>query len=157
MTGVPFRLALIGLSDVLLSLAGSEKKLEPAGLEKPMEKAIKLVTTELQTRVPVDTGNLKNSFESEVVKRGREVQGISGTPVTYAPVVNDGAGPFRPPVAAVQGWADRHGVSAGAVVAAVARRGLPARRYIEDTIDATQEEVEQIIGDHVAEVVREWL
>jgi hypothetical protein len=57
----------------------------------------------------------------------------------YAVFVERGTRPHTPPAAALQGWADRHGIPVWAVVRKIAREGTDPRHMWRDTFSDLQE------------------
>jgi len=82
--------------------------------------------------LPQDTGNLRSAFKWQT-------QGMTGTLYVdpdiapYAVYVNQNPGdpdrtmPHWPPISALQGWADRHGIPVFLVARAISKRGT--KRY----------------------------
>lgn len=62
-------------------------------LEEALERAVLIVQATAQRLVPVDTGRLRASIESQVKRIGDKiVRGFIGTNVEYAPYVEMGVG-----------------------------------------------------------------
>lgn len=97
------------------------------------------VTDELRAaamaRTPVDTAHLQRSHATAVDDAAIPRWGMVGTNVTYAVFVHEGTRPHFPPVAALDGWAKRHGVNPWAVAQAIARRGTRAQPWLRETWD----------------------
>jgi len=86
--------------------------------------------------------------------------GRVGTNVVYAPYIEFGRRPGQrmPPPAALQGWAQRHGIkgeNAGFLVArAIGRHGLKARHVLENAARAKASDVVKRIADAVGDLIR---
>jgi len=92
------------------------------------------------------------TLDAGAVDRGELVQGISDhhehgfdyrqvvvkpspTADQYATYVEHGTRPHTPPVSALQGWADRHGIPVWAVVRKIQREGTEPRYMWRDTFN----------------------
>lgn len=79
----------------VLNLDSLLKKLDNLAdidLSPAMEKACMLVENEAKRTVHVDTGQLRNSIKHEVIGTKREITGVVGSNVEYAPYVEYGTG-----------------------------------------------------------------
>lgn len=97
---------------------------------------------------PVDTGHLRRSLTHRV--DGHTV-GRFGTNVPYAPHVEFPTRPHWPPVAALGGWARRHGTNPYAVAAGIARHGTREQPYMRPAVEAVRGE----IPAYAAQMMRE--
>src|SRR5512135_1298247 len=99
---------------------------------EPMIEAMRdstlVVTRSARQNAPVDIGRLRASIVPEVRQRDRIVVGIVGSNVVYAPYQEFGTRPHWPPLAALEVWARRHGLTAFLVARAISRRGTKAIR-----------------------------
>lgn len=102
---------------------------------------------------PVDTGRLRASITPEVEMAGDTVEGIVGTNVKYAPYVEFGTAPHFPPLAALEVWARRHGMTAFQVAIAIARHGTRAHHFFQRAFDDNESEIKRILGDTVKGIV----
>jgi len=78
----------------------------------------------------VDTGQYRASITPTVETSGRTVRGIVGSNLAHAPYAVLDTKPHWPPIAALQVWARRHGISAFLVARAIARRGTRGDRSL---------------------------
>jgi hypothetical protein len=76
----------------------------------------------------IDTGNLRNSIIAETTPNGLSAE--IGSPFPYAPYVEFGTRPHFPPMEALEDWARKHKIPVFLVARAIAKRGLPARPYL---------------------------
>ena len=118
-----------------------------------MRAATMLVSTEAKKLAPVDRGQLRSSITPEVRAQGFTVLGVVGTNKLYAPYQETGTRPFWPPIAALEVWARRHGVSAYVVARAIARHGIKPKRYMQGAFDAKKDDVVALIGRVVSRIV----
>lgn len=73
----------------------------------------------------------------------------------YAIYVEEGTRPHTPPVSALQGWADRHGIPVWAVVRKIQREGTEARYMFRDTFDDVKDEVDKELPRFIDELLRQ--
>lgn len=118
-----------------------------------MRRATLMVQRDAKALAPVDTGLLRASILPDVVVQGKTVRGIVGSKVSYAPYQELGTRPHWPPVAALQVWAARHGMSAYVVARAIAFRGIKARRFLQKGFEENETKIVALIGDVVAKIV----
>ena len=124
---------------------------------EPILNAMRDSTLQLQrdARIfaPVNIGRLQSSIVPAIRATPDTVEGVVGTDVDYAPYMEFGTRPHFPPIAALQVWADRHGVSAFLVARAIARRGLAPRRYMQRSFEKNKSAIERRFERAIAEIV----
>lgn len=103
--------------------------------------------------VPVDTGRLRASITPEVYSRGRDIVGVVGSNVKYAPYQEFGTRPFWPPISALNRWARRHGISAFLVARAISVRGIKALHYLQRALEDNYSRIQSIIGRAIGRIV----
>ncbi len=85
----------------------------------------------VQDKTPVDRGTLKRgiSFSVDEVRKGvwQLDLGVEGDAKKYAIFVERGTRPHWPPIAAIAGWARRHGIAPFLVARAIAEHGTIKR------------------------------
>jgi hypothetical protein len=99
--------------------------------ERVIEAGLPVVLDAVVKNAPYDQGGLKSSITSETLRTSPGiVEGIVGSKLFYAPFQEFGTGvfagksPHRPPSGALDGWASRHGIPNGYLVArAIGLRG----------------------------------
>lgn len=91
------------------------------------------IAADAQTRVPVDLGNLKNSIKAN--RQGVAAWTVDVT-ADYGAAVEYGSAPHMPPVAALQGWADKHGIDPWALAIAIKRHGTRKQPYLTPAAEA---------------------
>ncbi|MBU1173636.1 MAG: HK97 gp10 family phage protein [Proteobacteria bacterium] len=119
-----------------------------------MQQATMLVTADAKRLAPVDTGRLRASITPDVEVGAKEVVGVVGSNVVYAPYMELGTRPHWPPPGALAAWARRHGVSEYVVARAIAARGTKERRFLRGSFEQNRGKVEQIIGQAVSGIVQ---
>ena len=97
---------------------------------RAMTASLLLVEGDARRNVRQDTRRLMNSITHRQRQQGRSLVGQVGPSARYGLYVERGSRPHFPPVAALAGWARRHGVSPYAVQRAISRRGTRARPFL---------------------------
>lgn len=95
--------------------------------------------------VAKDTRHLARSITNEVRSAAGSVRGTWGTALSphYGPDVEYGTRPHWPPVAALAGWARRHGVSPYAVAASIAKHGTKAQPFMRPSFRQAAPKIRQ--------------
>jgi HK97 gp10 family phage protein len=143
---------IIGVKATIENLSRINQRL--SNMDGAMKKATTVVTASAKRKAPVDTGLLRASITPSVKSSGKETIGIVGSNVKYAPFMELGTRPHFPPIAALETWARRHGMSAYVVCRAIARRGLRARRYLGRALDENVRRISRIFADEVKRIVK---
>lgn len=111
-----------------------------------LQRAVVKVEGEVKERTPVNVGRLRSSVTHEVRGLGAKMQGIVGSPVSYAPYVETGTKPHWPPFAPIMYWVQRKlRLSGDALYAAtrgvqraIARSGTQGKQMFEKGLEASQ-------------------
>ena len=146
------KIQAIGADDTIENLTHVGQELVNA--EKPMRAATLLVSGAAKRNAPVDTGVLRSSITPSVRSSGQGIVGVVGSNVEYAPYMELGTRPHWPPVAALETWARRHGISAFLVARAIAKRGLKARRYLQKAFQQNVGRINHIFEDWVRRITK---
>lgn len=134
------RIEIKGLEDL-------KRKLEGGGpfrrnlLGGPLRKGLQRIGQggELLSKreVPVDTGTLRRNLTHEVDKNNPPEFVRIGTDLGYSRYVHGDFNetktrtrPHFPPIAALEGWARRHGIPVFALQRAIGRRGTPFNPFL---------------------------
>jgi len=110
-----------------------------------MGRATLLVMRSAQEAAPVDTGRLRGSITPTVEMRAKEMLGVVGSNVIYAPFVEYGTRPHWPPPGALATWARRHGVPEFVIARAIARYGTKPQPYLGPALDDNWREIQEIL------------
>lgn len=87
------RIEVEGLDKLLAQLAMiTNKEYVIQGTKEVIGEQVKTVEQEAKSLCPVDTGQLRNSIESEVEVKGNKITGVVSTNCEYAPYVEFGTG-----------------------------------------------------------------
>lgn len=145
-----------GLTEAQRRLIQVAADLSGDPLREVIRSAAGEVVNQARANAPVDTGALRNSLTAEARTAGADggaVEGVVGSSLAYAPAVEYGSPPHDVPLAALEGWAERHGANVYVVARAIARRGTRARGFLSRAIDASRGHIEQIVAEGIARIV----
>jgi len=146
------RLELRGAEELTAALARSPQVVRLTQAEA-MTAALLLVERDARRNVRQDTRRLMNSITHSLRTEPNRLVGRVGPSLRYGLYVERGTRPHWPPIAALQGWARRHGVNPYALQRAIGRRGTRPRPFL---VPAYLRNAERIIrlfaqaGAHVA-------
>jgi hypothetical protein len=119
-----------------------------------MEASLLLVEADARRNVKQDTRRLAGSITHRVSGSGDNLTGRVGPSAAYGFWVEFGRRPGkRPPVAALQGWARRHGVNAYALARAIGRRGIKPAPFLVPAYQKNRRRIEELFGRVGARVV----
>lgn len=147
-----------GVTELQHSLAGAPATLE-AEAQRTMQAALLLLESDMRRHAPRDTGQLAGSIHHTITGTGASLTGHVGPSARHGLWVETGRKPGKyPPIAALAGWARRHGIENPFLVArAIARRGIKPHPYIEPawhrhqaTIVRMFEQIGQRVAGHIA-------
>lgn len=123
-----------GLKETLESLQKTARQVSGPGQKAAMRRATLIVARAAKRNAPVDTGRLRSSITPSVQSGRSTVEGVVGSNVKYAPFMELGTGRHWPPLEALQPWARRHGMTAFQVAFSIAKKGLKARKYLQNAL-----------------------
>lgn len=157
---MPAKVEVLGLAQTKRNMEDLAEALHGREMVEGMYEAVNVVLADVKRFSPVDTGRLKNSISGDVSKVGfpsRRLQGVVGTNIEYAPYMEEGTGtpaghrPVNmPPIAALEGWARRHGANAYRVARAIyLRGGLEPRRMFLRSLQKNERRVVEILDNKV--------
>ena len=121
------KVRISGVKETIAKMDAYGNRKEQAIKNIVKESALNIEAT-AKKRAPVDTGRLRSSINSNFTNDGYTAEVIAAT--FYAIYVEYGTSPHFPPVAALRGWAKRHGANPWAVARGIARRGTPAQPFL---------------------------
>jgi hypothetical protein len=126
---MPVTLRLAG-ADRLTAALRRSPEVVAAEQARAMTASLLLVEGDARRNVRQDSRRLMNSITHRQRQQGHSLVGQVGPSARYGLYVERGSRPHFPPVAALAGWARRHGVSPYAVQRAIGRRGTRARPFL---------------------------
>lgn len=120
--------------------------------------AVKQAQIHLLNKGAVDTNELIQGIHYEMSTSSNSVQSeIKPSPAAdkYAAAVEYGSRPHWPPIAALQGWADRHDIPVFLVARAIALHGTKPRHFWRDTWNDLQGKVDSEKDGFVENILRQ--
>lgn len=102
-------------------------------------------------RAPTDTGKMKRSLRFNWLPWAATVR--ARTPGGW---VDQGTKPHWPPVAALKGWAKRHGMNPYAVAAGIAKHGTKKTEWFTAAVEDAKRELPRRLRKCVAGIETEW-
>lgn len=128
---MPVTVEVLGLEGLRRGLSGAPKVMERE-VRGAMEASLLSLEADMRANGARDTGRMTGSVSHRIEGSGVALTGRAGPQVAYAFYVERGRRPGRyPPIAAIAGWARRHGIAPFLVARAIARRGIRARPFVE--------------------------
>jgi hypothetical protein len=129
---------------------------------KYMAKAIYRVGENVRRRAPVYQGRLVGSIGERVEAIGFDVKGVVGTPMEYAPSVEEGTGPIDVPLGPLVRWVQLKRIASGDAVYAVAKgvqrslrdHGIRAQHFFARGFGQSWPYIRQIFREARDEIVR---
>jgi hypothetical protein len=116
-----------------------------AQLRNAMTTALLVLEADQRRHVAQDTRRLMSGITSRIEGSGPVLTGRVGPTVRYGLFVERGRRPGRrPPVAALAGWARRHGVNPFALARAIGRRGTRAQPFVEPSLERNRDQLRRI-------------
>lgn len=127
-----------------------------------VERAVKLNITQKKA---VDTGALRSSVTHEVTGIGATMQGIVGSPLKYAPFVEEDTRPHYPPRRPIILWAMRKlrldgaelRIAVRGIQRKIGRYGTTGKHMFAEAFDQTQQKLGDLWSQIWGEMVRKEL
>ncbi len=147
------RLEVRGLREAQKRTEEAIRDLQGAPMLNAMRDALMVVERDAKRNAPVDTGRLRASITPEVRRDGREIIGVVGSNVVYAPFVELGTRPHFPPLYALETWAKRRGISAFLVARAIAIRGTRAVRFLQRAMESNAQYIYRRLQEGIGHII----
>lgn len=144
-----------GAKELLRVIEGVDRGLKGNRLREAWERMVEMIGSSAREYAPFDLGYLLASIMEEVLEIDDELVGVIYSDLPYAPFQERGTDPYFPNLFALEDWADRHGMSAWSVAMAILARGVPAKKFFERSLLENQDEVFELVGNFVAELLQE--
>lgn len=149
--------------EVTIELKGSEeaqkeferiaKSLTGRRMADAMESVSQVVAETVREFAPHDLGDLLASIQEEVLTEPDMLSAVVFSDSHYAAPQERGTDPYWPPVDALEGWAERHGVDAYYVAWLISQRGILPLRFMQRALEETEDLIVKLIGAAVARIV----
>lgn len=110
-------------------------------------------------KAPVDRGNLSGTYWRETYNADGAISGRLENVAPYAMYVHgDGSAersaPHWPPMEAIEGWANRHGIPPFLVARSIARKGTPLVPFLKDAIEECEPERKMIFENALSNLIK---
>ena len=113
-------------------------------------KSLSYIEAMAKLKCPVDRGRLRSSFKQEIVGlRGKLEVGAK-----YGIFVEKGTRPHTPPFKAIERWARRKGLPAGAVWMSIRMKGTKAHPFFEPAIKESREMISKFFREAFSKIVK---
>lgn len=151
-----------GLDEIVNSFANAGTKLNLEGrgfLKRLSDYGVKQAQINILSIGAVDTNELIQGIHYELSETISGLESIikpSEKADPYAAVIEFGSKPHFPPIEALQGWADRHGIPVWAVARKIAREGIKPRPYWQPTYEDLDQYTDSQLRGFAEEIAR-WL
>lgn len=149
-----------GLDELVESFRNVNSNLNRIGrgfLKQLSDYGVKQVQINILNIGAVDTNELIQGIHYELSNTATGIESVikpSETADKYAAAIEYGTKPHFPPISALQGWADRHGIPVWAVARKIAREGTEARPYWQPAFEDLDKHVNGELQDFAEEIAR---
>lgn len=114
-------------------------------LRSAMTASLLLLEADQRRNVAQDTRQLMGSISHQIQGNGLALVGSVGPSKAYGLFVERGRRPGKyPPIAAIAGWARRHGIPPFLVARAIARRGTRAQPFVAPSLDRNRGRIQAL-------------
>ena len=145
---------IIGLDKLFEKMA--PEKLLGRAMRQVWEDATQLGDRQVRQYTPTDTGRLGSSWVRAISAEVVPLSASVGTIVTYAPFAEYDTRPHWPPLGALAGWAQRHGIPEFLVARAISQKGTKGRHMLEKAVTDLKGQMNNLIDYAAAIIEREW-
>lgn len=152
---VSLTVEVVGLDRLERGLGAAPAALD-AATRRQLIAAGLLVEGTARRLAPRDTARLQGSITSRVTEEAGGMVARIGPSVAYGIVMERGRRPGArmPPVAALAGWARRHGgLNPYLVARAIQRKGIKARPYMEPALEQNRGQIDSLMREVGVRVV----
>lgn len=145
-----------GLKELIAEFENADSRLNPvfrSWLKSMSDFGVKRAQINILNVGAVDTNELIQGMHYELSSGGLESTiKPSEKADKYAAAVEYGSKPHFPPIAALQGWADRHNIPVWLVANKIAREGTEPRHFWQQTFEDLEAHVDgelDNLGDNI--------
>ena len=150
-----FTIELEGDEELLRKLEGIRRNLRGDRLIEPWQRMVEMVAITARDLAPHDLGYLLASINEEVIVEGDEITGVVFSDLFYAPFQEIGRDRYFPNLEALEEWAERHDTTAWVVAMAIDRRGIIPLKFFQEAILKNREEIVDLVGPVVIEIMEQ--
>jgi len=144
-----------GAEEVAQALYAAAEGLRGDRLVEPWERVVEFLAAAVREKVRSDLGDLLASINEEVISEDEGLIGSVFSDLAHAPFQERGTDPYFPNLDNLEGWAERHDTTAWVVALAIARRGLHPVHFMEEALEEQTDDIFDLIGFAVAEILEE--
>lgn len=137
--------------DELLAKFDKAPVLVGTAMDTALNKSAITIQGKIREKAPVDTGRLRNSIL--YMRIGTLVYAVA-TNAKYAVYVHEGTRPHAMPLSAIEPWAKRRGIPAGAVWQAILKRGTKANPFFKEGAEASESQVNMYFDQAIDTVLK---
>lgn len=151
-----------GLDELVESFANASSNVNRIGrgfLKQLSDYGVKQVQIRILEIRAVDTNELIQGIDYHIFQTTSGLESLivpSEKADSYAAVIEFGSKPHWPPISALEGWADRHGIPAYLVARKIAREGTKPRPYWQPAFEDLDRYTNGQLSDFAEEIAR-WL
>lgn len=136
-----FTVEINGLSELRAAFKKAPAKFVKI-FDGSIKKAVYILEKKAKELAPRDRGFL---YGGEAMKTSfSALSGKLENTAKYAVFVHEGTKPHFPPLKAIKGWADRHGIPAFMVTRSIAKKGTKAVLFFTEAGEQSKEEIDSI-------------
>ena len=144
-----------GAKELIRVIEGVDRGLKGNRLREAWERMVEMIGSSAREYAPFDLGYLLASIMEEVLEVDDAPLGVIYSDLFYAPVQERGTDPYFPDLYALEDWAFRHDKTAWGVALAILGRGVPAKKFFQRSLLENQDEVFELVGNFVAQILQE--
>jgi len=122
-------------------------------MKEAFERAVEFLSDTVSTKAPDWNSDLRTSFDEEVGLIGEDMAGIVYSDKVYAPFQERGTAPYWPNLDNIEAWALAHGMTAYGLALLIAARGIVPLRYAEESLLEEENQIVELIGEAIAEIM----
>ena len=123
------------------------------GIAKALNHAAESIAKYASEKAPKDTGRMLRGIDVTQKATENNLLAVVAPKDKYAIFVEKGTRPHFPPVSALEGWAQRHGIPAFLVARAISRRGTKAQPFMKPAADEAPHMVATEVGGAIKNVL----
>lgn len=109
----------------------------PKTVREHLDPAIKKAILSLKAKAIPETSTDRGFLRGSNHETFSTLKGILENTAPYSSYVHDGTKPHFPPISAIEGWANRHGIEPFLVARAISKKGTKAVPFYDNAIKGT--------------------
>lgn len=138
---------LIGANELRKVLQAGQKFTSDARMMEAWERAVEIVANDVRRLAPHWEGNLRASFEEEVIVGEDVIEGLVYSDLPYAAFQERGVSAYWPAYdGGLADWAEDHGWDPWVLAVLISENGIIAKKYAEEAVLANQAQIFELVG-----------